>query len=147
MEKNKMPKSKKLKFKKLPYEASYKTLLKRFPEIKVEEEKEMFLDEPTRQMMNCKLYEVNINGEFWEKYGLCYHTESEDHPLETSFAWGTEERFMFVQKCAKFIYLITEHFKNCHFITPRDIVDWGVAHKPISDEEKYEEKWLRGEID
>jgi hypothetical protein len=138
-----MPKSKKLKLKKLPYEASYKTLLKRFPEIWVEEEKELFLDEITRKEMNCKLYQVAINGEFWEKHGLCYY---QDCPLEISFAWGTEERFMFVQKCAKFIYLITEHFKDCHFITPRDIVDWALTHKPISEEEKYEEKVLRGEI-
>jgi len=131
-----MLKSKKLKFKKLPYEASYKTLLKRFPEINIDQDDDLG-DETFHKAMNgAKPYWVDINGHFYERYGLCWDN---DCPVAgySHIVWGSDNRDSHVQICAKFIYLITEHFKDCHFITPRDIVDWGVAHKPISDEERY----------
>ena len=124
------------KFKKLPYEASYKTLLKRFPDIGANEIDGCCDEEHLRTMNYQTPYNTEIDWDFYKRHGLCY---IKDVPLWEGhgYCWGADERNGNVQTCAKFIYLITEHFKDCHFITPRDIVDWCVVRKPISESEKY----------
>ena len=118
---------------KLPYEASYKTLLKRFPEINVDQDDDLGDEIFHKDMKGAKPYWIEIDEEFYEKYGLCFQN---DCPVAgySHIVWGSDGRNGHVQICAKFIYLIK--YLNNPFITPRDIVDWGLIDAPLSEQEK-----------
>ncbi len=107
----KVKKRKKRTIKKLPYQASYPTLRKRFPEINCEDEG-IWDDQDGR-----RVWFVTIDNGFFTDHGL---DSEHDCPLseEGHYAWGADERYWKVETLAKFIYLIREG-KN----SPRDIVD------------------------
>ena len=90
-------KRKKSKTKKLPYQASYPTLLKRFPQIVVEDEGEW------DEIDGRTVYYVYIEESWFEKHGL---SSEHDCPLnsEGHNAWGVDERFWHTETLAKFIY-------------------------------------------
>ena len=96
-EPKKRKRRKKRKTKKLPYQASYPTLLKRFPQIVVEDEGEW--DEEDGRTV----YYVYIEESWFEKHGL---SSEHDCPLnsEGHNAWGVDERFWHTETLAKFIY-------------------------------------------
>ena len=90
-------KRKKSKTKKLPYEASHQTLLKRFPQIVVDDEGVWCEDD------GRTVYFIYIDDSWFEEYGL---DSENDCPFssEGHYGWGASERNWRVETLAKFIY-------------------------------------------
>ena len=96
-EPKKRKRRKKRKTKKLPYEASYPTLLKRFPQIT--SEMDMTRDDGTG------VYWIYIDDDFYKEHGLSQET---DDPLDDDhYGVGSYNRDDKVKICAEFIYKLT----------------------------------------
>ena len=96
-EPKKRKRRKKRKTKKLPYEASYPTLLKRFPQITAEMD---FTRED-----GTGVYWIYIDDDFYKEHGLSQKT---DDPLDDDhYATGSYNRDDKVKICAEFIYKLT----------------------------------------
>ena len=96
-EPKKRKRRKKRKTKKLPYEASYPTLLKRFPQIT--SEMDMTRDDGTG------VYWIYIDDDFYKEHGLSQETDDPLH--DDHFAVGSYNRDDKVKICAEFIYKLT----------------------------------------
>lgn len=96
-EPKKRKRRKKRKTKKLPYEASYPTLLKRFPQIT--SEMDMTRDDGTG------VYWIYIDDDFYKEHGL--NQETDDPLHDDHFAVGSYNRDDKVKICAEFIYKLT----------------------------------------